>query len=69
MDGLAQLLNEFAQTRFHRYLHLRRPSESNIGRNAGFIYLTSIRILRQLQRAMKPQEIRTLKIAATIITE
>ena len=47
VDGLAQLLNQFAQTRFHRYLHKRRTAETNRGRGTGFLYLTSVRVSRQ----------------------
>jgi hypothetical protein len=48
MDGLAQLLNEFAQTGCHGYLQERRPAQvKGAGCSVGLIYLTSIRVSRQ----------------------
>ena len=42
VDGLAQLLNEFAQTGCHRYLHKRRPARARRGLRREIFYLTAI---------------------------
>jgi hypothetical protein len=69
MDGLAQLLNKFAQTRCHEYLHERRPVRMNRGRGIRFIYLTSVTVWEQLRRQAKTVQSRSGSVAATIITE
>ena len=41
MDRLAELLNQFAQTRSHGYLQERRPARGGAGSGMRFLYLTS----------------------------
>ena len=42
VDGLAELLNEFAHTDCHRRLQGLRPARGCAGSGMGFIYLTSV---------------------------
>lgn len=48
VNGLSQLLDEFAQTGCHVYLR-RRPAQKGAGSGIGFIYLTSTAAMRQLR--------------------
>ncbi len=53
VDGLAELLNEFAETRCHKYLPVRPKYDRNAGSGFESIYLTAISGEEQPGRRMR----------------